>query len=318
MTSAQTLAPITPVSFDQWQKDPNVFAQKLGQSFQETGFAVIENHPVPQDIIDAVNAASKAYFALPEPVKASYENAADGYQRGHSSFGIENAKGRSAADMKEFWHTGRALPANSPYGDIMKETPSVKEVDGFNTATRAMFDALDGFGVELMRAVSLYLGLDKHWFDSRTDSGNSILRLLHYPPQLTQPPPGSVRAGAHEDINLITLLLGAEEAGLQAMHRSGEWLDINPAPGSIVVNCGDMLQRFTAGVLPSTTHRVLNPSPERAKFPRYSMPFFMHLNPDCLITPIESCVAQGGTPEPEITAADYLYERLVEIGLIKA
>ena len=147
--------------------------------------------------------------------------------------------------------------------------------------------------------------------------GNSILRLLHYPPQMTAPPPGSVRAAAHEDINVITLLLGAEEAGLQVKHRSGEWLSVNPPEGALVINCGDMLQRLTAGILPSTTHRVLNPTAERAKFPRYSYPFFLHFNSDVLIEALPECVEEGGTAEPPITADAYLHERLVEIGLVK-
>ena len=308
---------IVPIDYALWSRDPKAFAKALGQSFVETGFAIIDHHPIDQAVIDAANAAAKDYFALPEAVKKSYENASDGYQRGHSSFGVENAKGRAVHDLKEFWHTGRALDDNSPYRGIMKDTPSVKDVDGFDRATRALFDALDDFGRTLMEAVAIYLELDQNWWDSHVDNGNSILRLLHYPPQITPPPDGSVRAGAHEDINLITLLLGAEEAGLQAKHKTGDWIDVNPSQGSLVVNCGDMLQRFTAGILPSTTHRVLNPTTERAKYPRYSMPFFMHLNPDALITPIPSCLERGGVAEPEITAADYLYERLVEIGLIK-
>ncbi|WP_371398357.1 isopenicillin N synthase family dioxygenase [Fretibacter rubidus] len=308
---------ITPIDYSLWSRDPNAFAAALGQSFVETGFAIIDHHPVDQSVIDAVNAAAKDYFALPEAAKKAYEDADDGYQRGHSSFGVENAKGRAVHDLKEFWHTGRALDAASPYRAIMKDTPSVTEVASFDGATRALYHALDDFGRNLMEAVAIYLELDQNWWDSRVDNGNSILRLLHYPPQMSPPPEGTVRAGAHEDINLITLLLGAEEAGLQAKHKVDGWIDVNPSQGSLVVNCGDMLQRFTACILPSTTHRVLNPTPERAKFPRYSMPFFMHLNPDAVIKPIPSCLARGGVAEPEITAADYLYERLVEIGLIK-
>ena len=145
--------------------------------------------------------------------------------------------------------------------------------------------------------------------------GNSILRLLHYPPQESAPPAGSVRAAAHEDINVITLLLGAEEAGLEVLHRSGRWLAVNPPPGALVINCGDMLQRLTAGILPSTTHRVVNPPPERARFSRYSMPFFLHFAPDVLIEPLPSCA--GDHAEPAITAHDFLMQRLREIGLVR-
>lgn len=309
---------IDPISFNLWKEDKAAFAKAFGDSFKETGFAIISDHTISQDIIEAADEASKRYFALPEETKRKYADPEDGFQRGHSPMGTENAKGKKEADLKEFWHTGRALPEGSPYRTTMKDTPSVSEVDGFDESTRELYEALDNFGAELLRAVALYLGLDENWFDDKVNVGNSILRLLHYPPQTTPPPEGTERAGAHEDINLITLLLGAEEAGLQAKHRSGQWLDVHAPTGAIVINCGDMLQRMTAGILPSTTHRVLNPAPERSKFPRYSKPFFLHLNNDAMISPLQSCVDMGGTPEPDITAGDYLTERLIEIGLKKA
>ena len=308
---------IEPISFTLWQSDKQAFAKAIGDSFRETGFAVICDHTIAQSIIDEAGQAAKDYFALPKETKHQYADPDNGFQRGHSPFMTENAKGKSEADLKEFWHTGRLLPDNSPYRASMKDTPDVAERPEFTPKTRALYEALDGFGGELLRAVALYLKLDEHWFDKKVNVGNSILRLLHYPPQSSPQPEGSVRAGAHEDINLITLLLGAEEAGLQAKHRSGVWLDVSAPKGAMVINCGDMLQRMTAGILPSTTHRVLNPSPARAKFPRYSTPFFLHLNNDCMISALDSCVAMGGTAEPDITAADYLTERLIEIGLIK-
>jgi isopenicillin N synthase-like dioxygenase len=305
----------TPIPFPLWQEDKQAFADALGRSFRETGFAVISDHPVNQETIDNMMVASKDFFALPEAAKEKYHDAEGGRQRGYTPFGVESAKGNPNADQKEFWHTGRALPEDSPYKATMKDTPSVDEVDGFDTATRAFFESMDAFGADLLRGVALHLGLEEHWFDDKVNFGNSILRLLHYPPQDNPPPEGTVRAGAHEDINVITLLLGAEEAGLQALHRSGEWLSVSPPAGSLVINCGDMLQRLTAGVLPSTTHRVLNPAPERAKFPRYSTPFFLHFNQDVMIEALPQCVAEGGTAEPPITAQDYLMERLREIGL---
>lgn len=306
----------TPISFGLWPDQKQAFADALGNSFRETGFAVISDHPIPQGVIDRAIAASKAFFALPEDVKERYHDAAGGRQRGYTPFGTENAKGAKAADLKEFWHTGRALPADSPYRATMKDTPDVPEVAEFDEATRDFYEAMDGFGAQLLRGVALHLGLPETWFDDKVEYGNSILRLLHYPPQENPPPQGTVRAGAHEDINVITLLLGAEEAGLQALHRSGEWLNVNPPAGSLVINCGDMLQRLTGGVLPSTTHRVLNPAPERAKFPRYSTPFFLHFNQDVLIEALPQCLDEGGKAEAPITAQDYLMERLREIGLV--
>ena len=312
-----------PISFTLWAKDKHEFAEQLGQSFRETGFAVICEHPVSVDIITSNLDVTRAFFSLPESDKLKYHDPTGGGQRGYTPFGTENAKGRKAYDLKEFWHTGRHLTQDSPlirdssYRDQMMDTPAVDTVAEFDVVTRCLYSALDDFGALLLRAVALHLGLDEAWFDRKVDVGNSILRLLHYPPQTRVPPTGSVRAAAHEDINVITLLLGAEEAGLQVKHRSGKWLNVNPPAGTLVINCGDMLQRLTSGVLQSTTHRVLNPTPERAKFSRYSYPFFLHFNPDVLIEALPQCIAEGGTAMPPITANDYLHERLVEIGLVK-
>ena len=307
-----------PISFDLWEKDKNAFADAIGRSFRETGFAVIKDHPVDQNVIDRAVGATKAFFAQPNDIKLKYDGREGGGQRGYTAFGTENAKGKAEADLKEFWHTGRSLPEGSPYRVTMDDTPSVSEVDDFDTATRGLYEALDEMGRTILRGVALHLGLEENYFDTRVQFGNSILRLLHYPPQEEPGPPGLVRAGAHEDINVITLLLGAEEPGLQVKHRSGDWLSVSPPEGALVINCGDMLQRLTAGVLPSTTHRVVNPDPERSRFARYSTPFFLHFNQDVLIEALEGCVAEGGTAESPITAQDYLMERLVEIGLVKA
>ncbi len=306
-----------PIPYPLWHTDKAAFAAKLGKSFRETGFAVITGHPIQQPVIDANLAATKAFFALPEAAKEQYHDAPGGRQRGYTPFGTENAKGQAQADLKEFWHTGRALPPGSPYRATMKDTPSVSEVADFDRATQALYSALDDFGADLLKGVALHLNLPENWFADKVNFGNSILRLLHYPPQMNPPPEGSVRAGAHEDINVITLLLGAEEAGLEVKHRSGQWLAVNPPPGALVINCGDMLQRYTGGVLPSTTHRVVNPAPERARFPRYSTPFFLHFNQDFMIEALPGCLAEGGKAQPPITAQDFLMERLREIGLVK-
>ncbi len=308
---------ITPVSYDLWRTDKAAFAKAFGESFAETGFAVVSDHTISQSTIDSAAEETKAFFALTSETKRKYADAEGGFQRGYSPVGSENAKGREISDFKEFWHTGRRLDENSRYRATMKDTPTVEELPEFNLVTRDLYEALDSFGADLLRAVALYLNLDEDYFDDKVDNGNSILRLLHYPAHTNPPPEGSVRAAAHEDINLITLLLGAEEAGLQARHRNGQWLDINAPKGALVVNAGDMLQRLTAGDIPSTTHRVLNPSEERARFPRYSTPFFLHPNQDYLIDPLPDCVAKTGKVEAPITAGDYLNERLREIGLLK-
>lgn len=306
-----------PISFSAWTNDKDSFVSALGSSFRETGFAVITDHGLDQNMIDAAVAQTKAFFDLPEETKQAYHAHLNGGRRGFTPFGTENAKGRKTADLKEFWHTGRAAAPGAAFAESMTETPSVSEIAGFDTATHALFDALDHMGQSILRAIALHLELEEDWFTPRVAQGNSILRLLHYPAQETPPPPGSVRAAAHEDINVITLLLGAEEAGLEVKHRSGEWLGVNPPAGALVINVGDMLQRLTNGVLPSTTHRVVNPSTERAAHPRYSTPFFLHFAPEILIDPLESCIKPGQEAMTPITAHDYLMERLREIGLLK-
>ena len=309
---------IEPVSYNLWKTDKSAFAKAFGDSFAEIGFAIISDHTIPADYISTAAEETKTFFAMSPEQKRQYADPANGHQRGYSPIGTENAKGREVSDFKEFWHTGRNLSEDSPYRAAMKDTPDVAEMPAFNVATRNLYEALDSFGADLLRALALHLGLEEIYFDDKVNNGNSILRLLHYPPQDNPPPEGSERAAAHEDINLITLLLGAEEAGLQARHRNGEWIDINAPAGAVVVNAGDMLQRLTAWYIPSTTHRVLNPSPERAKFPRYSAPFFLHPNQDFLIDPLPEYAAKTGKVEAPITAGDYLNERLREIGLLKA
>jgi len=222
-----------PIPFPLFASDKHAFADAIGASFRETGFAVTTDHPVDQDIIDEAVAATKAFFALPADIKARYDGREGGGQRGYTAFGTENAKGKAEADLKEFWHTGRALPEGSPYRATMADTPAVPEIERFDAATRALYEALDDMGQQVLRGIALHLQLDESYFDSRVEMGNSILRLLHYPPQDEPGPPGSVRAGAHEDINVITLLLGAEEPGLQVKHRSGEWLSVSPPPGAL-------------------------------------------------------------------------------------
>ncbi len=310
--TGETLA---PVSFTRAASHPEGFARDLGRSFREYGFAVVSDHPVDQGVIDAALADMKAFFALPEAAKRAYHQPGQGGARGYTPFATENAKDAAAKDLKEFWHRGRDLATGHRLSRFMPENVSVSEVPGFDRSSAALFDALDEMGAVLLRAIARDLGLEERWFDATVDEGNSVLRLLHYPPIMGAPE--GVRAGAHEDINVITLLLGAEEAGLQVKTRSGEWLPIQPPEGALVVNIGDMLQRLTNDVLPSTTHRVVNPPPERAGVSRYSTPFFLHFNPDFEIRTLPGCVSPQ-TPDryaEPITADAYLQERLREIGL---
>jgi isopenicillin N synthase-like dioxygenase len=310
-----TTTSIEPVSFQRFESDFEAFSRDLGGSFARYGFAVIADHQLPQARIDAAIAATKAFFALPEDVKRAYAIGVGG-QRGYTPFGIETAKDAKHFDLKEFWHMGRDLPPGHPYRKLMPDNVWPAEVPEFHAEIAWLYEALDGLGRKVLEAIATYLKLERHFFDGTVDLGNSILRLLHYPPVPTDGP--NIRAGAHEDINVITLLLGAEEAGLEVLDRDGQWLPINPPAGSVVCNIGDMLQRLTNHVLPSTTHRVVNPAPERRGFARYSTPFFLHFNPDYEIRTLPSCI----TPEnldrglAPITADAFLYERLREIKLL--
>ena len=298
--------------------DPTRFAADLGGSFRRFGFAIVADHGIPGDLIERAWTQTQALFALPDDEKRGYHMAGGGGARGYTPFKTEIAKGASAVDLKEFWHVGRELPAHHRFAEAMAPNIWPDHPAAFRDAFIELFAAFDRAGDRLLSAIAIHLGLDAHWFDAAVKDGNSVLRLLHYPPIPADAE--GVRAGAHEDINLITLLLGADEAGLELLDRdTGGWFAIKPPADAMVVNVGDMLQRLTNHVLPSTTHRVVNPPPERRGRSRYSMPFFLHPAPDFLIETLPATITDGNPnryPTP-ITAHDYLHERLVEIGLVK-
>jgi isopenicillin N synthase-like dioxygenase len=307
---------IASVSLTEADRDPDAFAEKLGKSFEEYGFAIIADHGIPDALIHDAEAKAKQFFALPEAVKNFYAIPGGGGARGYTPFGIETAKGASAHDLKEFWHVGRELPAGHRYNDVMAANVWPEEVQSFRDTFLELFAAFDKAGLRILEAIARHLGLAPDYFVDTVRDGNSVLRLLHYPPTPGDGP--NVRAGAHEDINTITLLLGAEEAGLQLLDRDGHWLPVTPKQGELAVNIGDMLQRLSNNVLRSTTHRVVNPPPERRGHSRYSMPFFLHFRPDFLIETLPECVSEDRPnlyPEP-ITAHEYLMQRLREIKLV--
>ena len=297
-----------------YDSDFPAFARALGQSFQRYGFAIISDHDLPADLVEGAITRTKAFFALPQAAKQAYRLEGSGGARGYTPFGIETAKGADHFDLKEFWHVGRDLPPGHPYGRYMPANVWPTEVDGFEAHVGGLYRALDSLGAKILGAIAVHLELDRAFFDDKVALGNSVLRLLHYPP--VPPEATGVRAGAHEDINVITLLLGAEEAGLELLDRDGRWLALSPPPGAVVCNIGDMLQRLTNHALPSTTHRVVNPVPERRGAARYSTPFFLHFEPDYLIQTLPSCVsAESPDRYAPITAEDYLQERMREIKL---
>lgn len=295
----------------------DTIADELGRSFAEYGFAVVRDHGIQQDLIDAAEAVSKAFFALPDQVKRGYKIEGGGGARGYTPFGTEKAKDAAVFDLKEFWHVGRSLPPGHPLAEFMAPNAWPDEVEGFRATMSALFAAFEAAGARVLEAIALHLGRPRDFFAASIADGNSVMRLLHYPPLGPDAPEGAIRAAAHGDINTITLLLGAEEAGLELLTKAGEWLPIPAAEGALVINVGDMLERQTNGRLRSTTHRVVNPRGQAAARARYSMPFFLHFRPDFLITPLPECIsASDAAPPPEpITAHDFLMQRLREINL---
>lgn len=297
--------------------EPGRFSAEIGASFRQFGFALVKDHGLPGDLVTRAWDLTAQFFALPEAEKRQYILPGKGGARGYTPFRTEIAKGAKVSDLKEFWHVGRDLPPGHPLQtDSMPPNVWPIRPAGFRETFEPLFAAFDAVGATILSRIAVHLGLDPAWFDPAIADGNSVLRLLHYPP-VTSEAEGAIRAGAHEDINLITLLLGAEEAGLELLAKDGRWIGISPPEGALVVNIGDMLQRLTNHVLPSTTHRVRNPEGARSHLSRYSMPFFLHLRSDFPFVTLPQCV---GPDNPDrypqsITADDYLQERLREIGL---
>jgi isopenicillin N synthase-like dioxygenase len=308
-----TQTAIEPVSLCLIEGDFAAFAHALGASFERHGFAVIADPGLDAGLAQAMLADAQVLFDLPDAAKARYRIAGGAGQRGYTPFAVETAKDAASPDLKEFWHVGRQ--SDRPLGPLLDNVWPA-EVPPFRQHALALFAAFEALGGRLLHAIDRHLGVAGDRLENATRDGNSVLRLLRYPPaDFTGP---SLRAGPHEDINAITLLLGAEEAGLEILDRDGTWLAINPPPGAVVVNIGDMLARLTNDVLPSTTHRVVNPTPERRGVARYSMPFFLHFRSDFLIETLPQCVTAerpSRYPVP-ITAGDFLEQRLREIRLV--
>ena len=296
--------------------DRDAFVEELGAAYREWGFAGIRGHGIDDDRIAQSYDVFKRFFALPEATKRTYHVPGGGGARGYTPFGVETAKGAQHHDLKEFWHIGREIPRDSKYSEVMPPNLWPDEVEGFREHGYGLYESLDALGSQVLSALALHIGLPADYFADKTDSGNSILRPIHYPPITSDDIPNE-RAGAHEDINLITLLVGASAEGLEVRSRKGDWVPFTADADTIVVNIGDMLQRLTNHVYPSTTHRVVNPPGEKARQPRYSTPFFLHPNPDFVIDVLPSTVtADNPSRYPEaITAQGYLEERLREIKL---
>lgn len=291
------------------------FAKDLGAAYTDIGFVTIKNHGFDDKMQERLYSEVEAFFRLEEATKKKYEIPGLAGQRGYTSFGREHAKGIPAADLKEFWQVGQPKPAYN--GPEYHDNVTVAERPDFAPTFVEAYQRLEAIGLEMLSAIATYLELAPDYFETWVQGGNSILRAIHYPP-ITQDPGDSVRAGQHEDINLITLLMGASADGLQVLSKQGEWVGITAIPGSLVVNVGDMLQRLTNGCLKSTTHRVVNPPKEKWSEPRFSIPFFLHPVGKMPLNALAQCISEARPKAfDDITAGEYLDERLIEIGLKK-
>jgi isopenicillin N synthase-like dioxygenase len=292
------------------------FVAQLGKAYEEVGFVAVKNHGIPDDLIADLYKYVQQFFSLPDDVKLSYEKKELAGQRGYTSFGREHAKGFDAPDLKEFFQYGQTVED----GEKTEDYPYNVVVDEIPEFTPTLYNAYRNFeksGKALLQAIALYLGLDEHYFDNWVHNGNSILRAIHYPP-IKNEPKSAIRAEQHEDINLITLLVGASADGLQILTRQNEWVGVTSLPEQIVVNVGDMLQRLTNNKLRSTTHRVVNPPKELWGTSRYSIPFFLHPKSNMNLACLEGCIDdEKGKAYEDVTAGEYLDERLREIGLKK-
>jgi len=299
------------------QSARKAFVDKLGKTFHEVGFVGVVNHGIDKALVDGFYDASKAFFSQPVSTKRKYKLEGLAGQRGYTAYGTEHAKQSQVADLKEFFQIGQWVSADHPLKHEYPDNVYTEETPEFYEKGRDLYKAFEKAGSHLLRAIALHLELSEDYFSDKIFDGNSILRSIHYPP-ITEEPRSAIRAEQHEDINLITLLVGASAGGLQLLNADNEWLDITPEENEIVINVGDMLQRLTNNYLKSTTHRVVNPPKEQWHVPRLSIPFFLHPKGDVSLDCLDSCVTEDRPLAYEsITAGEYLDERLREIGLKK-
>ncbi len=297
------------------QNDRHRFIDNFFSGLKDYGFIVLKDHPIPDALLNNAYALLEELFALKNEQKMKYALKENGFQRGYTPFGTEHAKDSPVMDLKEFWHVGRDLPEGHRYSSTYPKNVWPTEIPEFQAIMAKIFRALDETGKIMLEALTFPLELERDYFSKMMGEGNSILRLLHYPPVPEGVDPRCVRAAAHEDINLITILVAATASGLQLKDRDGKWLPVESDPNSLIVDAGDMLARLTNDVIPSTTHRVVNPD-DGTNGHRYSMPMFIHPNPDAMLTCLPSCTG-AGAKYPPISSQDFLYQRLREIGLMK-
>ncbi|WP_299627342.1 2-oxoglutarate and iron-dependent oxygenase domain-containing protein [uncultured Tenacibaculum sp.] len=293
------------------------FINEIGNAYETIGFVALKGHFLDETLVDNLYAQIKKFFELPVDTKQKYEIPGIGGQRGYVSFGKESAKGKKEGDLKEFWHFGQYVENNPTLEKEYPANVNVEELSEFNEVGKQTYKMLEKTAKYVLRSLALFLDLEEEYFDQYIFNGNSILRPIHYPP-IHEEPKGAVRAAAHGDINLITLLMGAHGKGLQVQNHDGEWIDAIAQPDELMINVGDMLSRHSNNKLKSTIHRVVNPPKELWGTSRYSIPFFMHPVSEMKLDVLENCIDENNPKQFEdITAGEFLNERLRELGLIK-
>ena len=299
------------------EQTKSMFVQTIGKAFQEIGFCAVRGHFLDDDLVNRLYSQIKLFFDLPTDIKRKYEHPEFSGQRGYVSFGKESAKGSKHGDLKEYWHFGQYISEEEISRYNYFPNIIVDELPEFNKVGEEVYKTLEKTAKYVLRALALYLHIDENYFDNYIKNGNSILRPIHYPP-INEDPKEAVRAAAHGDINLITLLMGAHGKGLQVQNTKGEWIDAVASEDELMINIGDMLSRHTNNVLKSTVHRVVNPDKELLKKSRYSIPFFMHPISEMKLNVLESCISDESPKSfDDLNAGDFLNERLVELGLLK-
>tara|TARA_B100001287_G_scaffold118031_1_gene99346 strand:+ start:4931 stop:5881 length:951 start_codon:yes stop_codon:yes gene_type:complete len=299
------------------EQTKSTFVQTIGKAFQEIGFCAVKGHFLDDDLVNRLYSQIKLFFDLPTDIKRKYEHPEFSGQRGYVSFGKESAKGSKHGDLKEYWHFGQYISNSELNNYNYFPNITVNELPEFNLVGEEAYKALEKTAKYVLRSLALYLEIDENYFDNYIKNGNSILRPIHYPP-ITEDPKEAVRAAAHGDINLITLLMGAHGKGLQVQNTNGEWIDAVASEDELMINIGDMLSRHTNNILKSTVHRVVNPDKELLKKSRYSIPFFMHPISEMKLNVLESTICDEFPKAYEdITAGEFLEERLIELGLLK-
>lgn len=297
------------------EEQKNHFVKSLGEAYENIGFVAVKNHGLSDALCEELYAEVKRFFDLDTDIKKTYEPEGLAGQRGYVSFGKEHAKNKSEGDLKEFWHFGQYVENSDPLYHVYPKNIEVTELPRFNSLGKEVYQKLELAGKNMLRAIALHLGLDEYYFDKRIYNGNSILRPIHYPP-ISEAPKNAVRSAEHEDINLITLLMGASADGLQVLNKQGKWISVTALPDQIIVNVGDMLQRLTNNKLRSTTHRVVNPPKELWGTSRFSIPFFLHPRSEVSLNCLASCIdEQNPKVYEDMTAGDYLDQRIKELGL---